>query len=70
VTGTDGHYRIDGIPAGKAKVSAYLPAIRKTVDRKIVVKAGEATKVDLVIPFKPAKEPVPKPAGPNEVVIQ
>lgn len=67
-TGLDGHYRIDGIPVGKVRVTAYLPILDKNVDRQVEVKAGEATKVDLTIPFdakkdwKPA-EPPKAPAG-------
>jgi hypothetical protein len=70
VTGLDGRYRIDGLPAGNVKVSALLPAIGKTVDRKVAVKAGETTKVDFVLPFKAGKEPQPKPASSREVEIK
>jgi len=70
VTGTDGRYRIDGIPAGQAKVSAFLPAIGKTVDRKVTVKAGETTKVDFVLPFKIEKETAPPAAASGEAPIK
>jgi hypothetical protein len=70
VTGPGGHYRIDGLPAGDVKVSAFLPAIGKTIDRKVVVKAGETTKADFVLPFKAEKQTPPKPPASNEPVIK
>jgi hypothetical protein len=81
VTGLDGHFRIDGIPVGKAKVSAYLPAIdvalhpdvgveNPTVDRKVEIKAGQATTVDFVIPYKVPKHPVEKQKRPEGPVIR
>jgi hypothetical protein len=69
VTGIDGRYRIDGLPVGSVKVSAFLPAIGKTVDHKVTVKAGEATKVDFVLPFKTEKPAPPKPLASGEAVI-
>lgn len=62
VTGLDGRYRVDGLPVGNVKVSAYLPAIGKTVDRTVAVKAGQTTTVDFVLPFNAAKDGKPKPA--------
>lgn len=60
VTGLDGHFRIAGIPVGKVKVSALHPAMDKAVDEKIEVKAGETTKVKLVLRYKtPPKTPEP-----------
>jgi hypothetical protein len=72
VTGLDGHYRIDGLPVGDLQVSAFLPAIGsdKTVDRKVVVKAGETTKVDFVLPFKAEKASKSAPAAPGAAVIK
>jgi hypothetical protein len=76
VTGLDGRFRISGIPVGKVKVSAYLPAIdasihadegiaKPDVDREVEVKAGETTQVDLVIAYKvPKLRPKPTPPVP------
>jgi len=55
VTGLDGHFRLEGIPAGEVKVNALLPAINATEGKKITVKAGETTKVDFVITFDKTK---------------
>lgn len=52
VTDLDGGFRIEGIPVGKARVTAYLPAIDKSVDAEVEVKEGEATLVDLLIPYE------------------
>jgi len=68
VTRLDGRYALEGIPVGRVKVSAYLPAIGQTVDRQVEVEAGQATRVDFVLPFKVKKEPKPAasaPAGPT-----
>jgi hypothetical protein len=70
VTGLDGRYRIDGLPVGDVKVSAFLPAINKTVDRTVAVKAGETTKADFVLPFKAGQETKPKPSASGEAVIR
>jgi hypothetical protein len=79
VTGLDGRYRVEGVPVGKVKVSAYLPAIDRdlhpdvgvaesSVEREVEVKAGETTQADFVIAYKqpkPAKtKPLPAPTGP------
>jgi hypothetical protein len=81
VTGLDGHYRITGIPAGKVKVSMYLPVIdaqlhpdvgipNPTQEREVEVKAGETTKVDFSLAYKVPK-PVPKPkVDPNRPIIK
>ena len=41
VTGLDGNYEIKGIPVGKVKVSALLPAIGKTSDKEIEIAEGD-----------------------------
>jgi hypothetical protein len=55
VTGLDGHFRLEGIPAGEVTVNALLPAINATQGKKITVKAGETVKVDFVITFDKTK---------------
>jgi len=65
VTTIDGHYRIDGIPVGKATLNARLPTIRKETSREIEVHANRVQTVDLSIVFTAATDvptqPVPKP---------
>jgi len=74
VTGLDGRYRVEGIPAGKIKVSAYLPVIDRdlhpdvgiaqpSTEREVEVKAGETTQVDFVLPYKQPKPAKPKPSS-------
>jgi hypothetical protein len=58
VTGLDGRYEITGVPAGEVDVSALLPQTRGIVSQKIKVVAGEATTLDITIPYD-SKKPVP-----------
>ena len=51
VTGIDGRYRIVGLPPGKLKVSALLPATGSGAERAITVEGGKTTTVDFEIPF-------------------
>jgi hypothetical protein len=59
VTGLDGHYRIEGIPAGTMKIDAFLPSIDAVASRELTIEAGKTTKVDLELNYK---KPVP-PSG-------
>src|SRR5262249_42947203 len=43
VTRLDGRYQIAGIPAGKVRVSAFLPAIDRTVEKDVEIVPGENT---------------------------
>jgi hypothetical protein len=80
VTDLDGRYRIDGIPVGKVKVSAYLPVIdaglhpdvgvkKPLAEREIEIKAGETAPADFVIAYKEPK-PAPKPPRPTGPLIR
>jgi len=51
VTGLDGHYEIKGIPVGKARISAFLPATQGLVERDIEIKAGQTLDLPLQIAF-------------------
>jgi hypothetical protein len=70
VTSLDGHYEITGIPVGKARISALLPATRAVVEQDIEIKAGQALELPLTLPFDakafaqapPATEPAPSAA--------
>jgi hypothetical protein len=55
VTSLDGRFEITGIPVGKARLSAMLPATRAVVERDIEIKAGETLDLELTLPFD-AKE--------------
>lgn len=81
VTGLDGRYRISGVPAGKVKVSVYLPSIdielhpdtgtaSSSVEREVEIKDGETTQLDIEFPYKvPKAPPKPKP-GPTAPIIK
>jgi hypothetical protein len=44
-----GHYRIDGLPVGKVKVSSTHPRIESNAEAELTVMAGVVHKVDLVL---------------------
>jgi len=50
VTDPAGHYRIDGVPVGKLKISALLKVIHNEVD--VDVRANVVEKVDIVLSYK------------------
>jgi len=55
-----GHYRIEGVPAGKLKLSAWHPAIAHAWEKEVDVKDGVVTTVDVsIVNDKPAKQPPP-----------
>lgn len=51
VTGLDGRYEISGIPAGKARVSALLPATGAVLEKEIVIEPGKTLEVAFELPF-------------------
>lgn len=51
VTGLDGKYEISGIPVGKARIDALLPATSASVGKDIEIKAGEVIDVPLELTF-------------------
>lgn len=63
VTGLDGKFRIEGVPVGKARVTAYLPAIDESVEREIEVKAGEPVSLELVLEYAAKKGEAKKAAA-------
>jgi hypothetical protein len=80
VTGLDGRYRIAGIPAGKVKVSIYVPSIdadlhpdtgiaASSIEKEIEIKDGETTKLDIEFPYKVPKTPPAKPKPASTVPI-
>jgi len=51
VTALDGRYEIKGVPVGKARISALLPATGQVVEKDIEIKAGETLDVPLELRF-------------------
>ena len=51
VTNLDGRYEIKGIPIGKARISALLPATGAVVESDIEIKAGETLELPLQLNF-------------------
>ena len=51
ITGTDGHYRITGIPTGPATLSALLPSTSSTATKSVTIEASKAVHVDLTLTF-------------------
>jgi hypothetical protein len=51
VTSLDGRFEISGIPVGKARISAMLPATRAVIEKDIEIKAGEPLELSLTLPF-------------------
>lgn len=57
VSGVDGSFRVEGVPAGKVRVNAGHPAIADGASREVEVKAGEATKVELTLTYRTPPPP-------------
>jgi hypothetical protein len=51
VTGLDGKFEIDNVPAGKVKVSVYSPALGKVVERSVDVQPGVDQELAIEIAF-------------------
>jgi hypothetical protein len=64
VTPETGHFRIDGIPAGRRRVFAHLPAIDSGATRDVDIRGGETTSLDLTIKYDPSK-PAPALTAPG-----
>jgi hypothetical protein len=65
VTDVHGHYRIDGIPVGKMKVSATHPAFSMfAANKPVEIMAGVVGHVDLLITRTDAGAPAPTVTGP------
>jgi hypothetical protein len=63
VTNVAGYYRIDGVPVGKLKVGARLPALNPPANEAQVdvdVRPNVVQKIDIVLTYTP---PAPKDAG-------
>ena len=51
VTSLDGRYEIKGIPVGKVRLNALLPATNTSIEKEIEIKAGETLDVPLELRF-------------------
>lgn len=51
VTGLDGKFRIEGVPVGKVKVSAYAPALGKVVEQSVEIQAGTDKPITFEVAF-------------------
>jgi hypothetical protein len=51
VTGLDGKFRIEGLPPGKAKLSALLPITGQTMNKTIEIPAGGNLDLNLTFDF-------------------
>jgi hypothetical protein len=51
VTSLDGRYEIKGIPVGKVRLNALLPATNASIEKEIEIKAGETLEVPLELRF-------------------
>jgi hypothetical protein len=56
VSDTGGHYRIDGVPVGKLKVSARLRVLQREATADVEVLANVVQKVDLVLHYAPSSQ--------------
>lgn len=52
VTGLDGRFRIEGIPVGEVRVSAFLPVIDATEGKKVKIEDGKTTTVEFALTYK------------------
>lgn len=59
VTRENGSFRIEGIPAGTVKVSAYHPVLDKAVNKTIDLKPGETATVDLELSYEGERADAP-----------
>jgi hypothetical protein len=55
VTGADGRFEIAGIPPGKVKVNALLPATGAVTEKELELKGGETSEVELTLAFDAKK---------------
>lgn len=56
VTELDGRFAFDALPVGEARVTAYLPAIGKTVDQRVMIEAGKTLDLTLTLTYSQAEQ--------------
>lgn len=67
VTDTAGHFRIDGIPVGKAKLNAFLPQTGQTISQEVNVESGQELKLELKLAFDKNKHVTAAPVPAEEL---
>ncbi|MGA7123064.1 MAG: carboxypeptidase-like regulatory domain-containing protein [Polyangiaceae bacterium] len=65
VTDLQGHFRIDGVPIGKVRVSARLGGLLGEVDEDVDVRADAPQHVELLLKYAPVDAASPPPATPR-----
>ncbi|HXN33603.1 MAG TPA: hypothetical protein VN894_17160 [Polyangiaceae bacterium] len=60
VSDTQGHFRIDGVPAGRVKIGARLAAILDEADKDVDVRSGNVESVELFLTYAPADASTPR----------
>lgn len=56
VTELDGRFAFESLPVGDARVTAYLPAIAKSVEQRVVIEAGKTLDLTLTLPYSQAEQ--------------
>ncbi len=69
-TDTSGHYRIDGLPLGKVKVSATHPRLGTSSESELVVQAGVVSRVDFELSYAEPDAGASVDAGPRRPVVR
>jgi hypothetical protein len=67
VTDLDGHFRIDGVPVGKLKISVQHPAINGSVTKDVEVRANVVESSELVLTYSP-KDAGPPMTPPGKII--
>jgi len=70
VSDLSGHYRIEGVPVGKLKVSALLPVLNADAGADVDVRPNVVETIDLTIAYEPREPRDAEPAaGPRRPII-
>jgi hypothetical protein len=56
VTELDGRFSFESLPVGDARITAYLPAIGKTVDQRVQIEAGKTLDLTLTLSYSQAEQ--------------
>ncbi len=66
VTSSDGRFRIEGIPAGPATISAFLPIVDATVEQPVEIEGGKTVQIQLSMTYDQTKVPSAAQAGASD----